>query len=33
MGNPKNNICQSCAMPMNRAEDFGTKKDGGVNTE
>jgi len=26
-------ICQSCAMPMNKEEDFGTNADGSKNEE
>jgi hypothetical protein len=26
-------FCQSCAMPMNKPEDFGTNADGNRNTE
>ena len=27
------NICESCGMPMRHLSDFGTNKDGTVNTE
>lgn len=27
------NICQSCGMPMNNMTDFGTDRDGSINTE
>jgi len=27
------NECQSCAMPMGKAEDFGTEKDGGASVD
>lgn len=30
---PQGPICQSCAMPMNRPEDFGTNDDGSQNKE
>lgn len=33
LGQPQEIICQSCAMPLRKAEDLGTETDGGVNTE
>ena len=30
---PESNICESCGMPMHHLSDFGTNKDGTVNTE
>ena len=27
------NICESCGMPMHKLVDFGTNKDGTINTE
>ena len=33
MKGPEGNICQSCGMPMQRDEDFGTNADGQKNCE
>ena len=30
---PKGPICPSCGMPMERAEDFGTREDGGESND
>ncbi len=33
MKTSEKNICQSCGMPMRKMSDFGTYKDGSINTE
>lgn len=33
MEKPEGRICQSCAMPMQKDEDYGTNRDGSKNTE
>ncbi|MCL1799677.1 MAG: helix-turn-helix domain-containing protein [Eggerthellaceae bacterium] len=33
LGQPQEPVCQSCAMPLQDIDDFGTNSDGGVNTE
>lgn len=33
MEKPEGPICQSCGMPMQKDEDFGTNADGGKNKE
>lgn len=33
MGTLTNNVCENCGRPMHHLYDFGTNKDGTVNTE
>ncbi len=33
LGEPQERICQSCAMPLQSLDDFGSTADGGVSTE
>ena len=33
LGQPQELYCQSCAMPLQEIDDFGTEADGGISTE
>lgn len=33
LGDSQEIVCQSCAMPLRNADDFGTNSDGGVNVD